>query len=127
MVATIPVQPLNRDGVVTAVEFSRGGRLRDAAAATQSPTIGRATLPRRLNQRPGEARRHLVAKSIEKTDGKKDRTDRAEKADAEKGADKARPDGRADGRPEPRAMLQSTQTSHPANPARDSALSRAVQ
>jgi len=68
-----------------------------------------------------------VAKSIEKTDGKKDRTDRAEKADAEKGTDKGRPDARGDGRPEPRAMLQSTQTSHPANPARDSALSRAVQ
>ena len=28
MVAIIPVQPLNRDGVVTVVEFSRGGRLR---------------------------------------------------------------------------------------------------
>jgi recombination protein RecA len=62
-----------------------------------------------------------VAKSIDKTDGKKDRSNRAESAapgtdkPVEKPADWSRP------------MLQSSSTAHPANPARDSALSRAVQ
>jgi recombination protein RecA len=72
-----------------------------------------------------------VAKSIEKTDGKKDRTDRADASadkQAEKAADKGRPDGRAETRSEARPLTSITSVAaHPANPARDSALSRAVQ
>jgi recombination protein RecA len=65
-----------------------------------------------------------MAKSIEKTDGKKDRSERAESpADKqmEKAVDKGRPT------PHASATGYASVSAHPANPARDSALSRAVQ
>jgi len=74
-----------------------------------------------------------VAKSLEKTDGKKDRTDRAESAVAEKqekGGEKGverNPDRGEKGVEKARPMPPVSTSAHPANAARDSALSRAVQ
>src|SRR5947199_275031 len=65
-----------------------------------------------------------MAKSLDKSDGKKDRTERTDKEGRDGGtatAEKTRPN-----QPPSHAPVAQT-TAHPRDPARDSALSRAVQ